>query len=213
MSNSLKTLISKLNDTCRQAAERAAGLCMARGNYEVDLEHLLLALLEENGCDLHCILRRCAISPTGVERELHAEIDRFKTGNGRTPVFSAHLPKLFEQAWLIASLDARLPRIRSGHLLLALLTAPDLAQLAQSTGTSQRRLSEAFKKCVGVTIFEFLREERMKEARHLLANTSLDIQSIALEVGFTSGANFATAFRERFGISPSAFRRDRPVQD
>ena len=53
MSNSLKTLISKLNDTCRQAAERAAGLCMARGNYEVDLEHLLLALLEENGCDLH----------------------------------------------------------------------------------------------------------------------------------------------------------------
>ena len=130
MSNSLKTLISKLNDTCRQAAERAAGLCMARGNYEVDLEHLLLALLEENGCDLHCILRRCAVSPTGVERELNAEIDRFKTGNGRTPVFSAHLPKLFEQAWLIASLDARLPRIRSGHLLLALLTAPDLAQLA-----------------------------------------------------------------------------------
>ncbi|WP_298595777.1 type VI secretion system ATPase TssH [Zoogloea sp.] len=130
MSNSLKTLISKLNDTCRQAAERAAGLCMARGNYEVDLEHLLLALLERGGCDLHCILRRCAISPAGVERELSAEIDRFKTGNARTPVFSAHLPKLFEQAWLIASLDARLPRIRSGHLLLALLTAPDLAQLA-----------------------------------------------------------------------------------
>ncbi|MBL8434380.1 MAG: type VI secretion system ATPase TssH [Zoogloea sp.] len=130
MSNSLKTLISKLNDTCRQAAERAAGLCMARGNYEVDLEHLLLALLEQGNCDLHCILRRCAISPAGVERELSAEIDRFKTGNGRTPVFSAHLPRLFEQAWLIASLDARLPRIRSGHLLLALLTAPDLAQLA-----------------------------------------------------------------------------------
>ena len=130
MSNSLKTLISKLNDTCRQAAERAAGLCMARGNYEVDLEHLLLALLEQGNCDLHCILRRCAISPAGVERELGAEIDRFKTGNGRTPVFSAHLPRLFEQAWLIASLDARLPRIRSGHLLLALLTAPDLAQLA-----------------------------------------------------------------------------------
>ncbi len=65
-----------------------------------------------------------------MERELSAEIDRFKTGNGRTPVFSAHLPRLFEQAWLIASLDARLPRIRSGHLLLALLTAPDLAQLA-----------------------------------------------------------------------------------
>ncbi|WP_374242415.1 type VI secretion system ATPase TssH [Zoogloea sp.] len=130
MSNSLKTLISKLNDTCRRAAERAAGLCMARGNYEVDLEHLLLALLENEGCDLSRILHRCAVSASGVERELNTEIDRFKTGNTRTPVFSAHIPRLFEQAWLIASLDARLPRIRSGHLLLALLTAPELAQLA-----------------------------------------------------------------------------------
>lgn len=98
-------------------------------------------------------------------------------------------------------------------LMSRLDSPPDLAQLAQSTGTSQRRLSEAFKKCVGVTIFEFLREERMKVARHLLANTSLDIQTIALEVGFTCGANFATAFRERFGMSPSAFRRDRPTHE
>ena len=110
-------------------------------------------------------------------------------------------------------LDRNLFESARKQLMSRLDSPPDLAQLAQSTGTSQRRLSEAFKKCVGVTIFEFLREERMKEARHLLANTSLDIQSIALEVGFTSGANFATAFRERFGMSPSAFRRDRPGQE
>ncbi len=120
MSTSLKTLISKLNATCRQAAERAASLCMGRGNYEVDLEHLLLALMDQPGSDLMTILRRNNISPTGVERELNLEIDRFRNGNTRTPVFSQHIPKLFEQAWLIASLDARLPRIRSGHLLLAL---------------------------------------------------------------------------------------------
>ncbi|WP_265942639.1 Clp protease N-terminal domain-containing protein [Dechloromonas sp. A34] len=130
MSTSLKTLISKLNSTCRQAAERAASLCMGRGNYEVDLEHLLLALMEQPGCDLMSILRHSSVSPTGVERELNQEIDRFKNGNSRTPVFSTHIPKLFEQAWLIASLDARLPRIRSGHLLLALLTEPELSQLA-----------------------------------------------------------------------------------
>ncbi|PKO48430.1 MAG: type VI secretion system ATPase TssH [Betaproteobacteria bacterium HGW-Betaproteobacteria-4] len=130
MSTSLKTLISKLNTTCRQAAERAASLCMSRGNYEVDLEHLLLAILENPGTDLLVIAKRCGISPTGLERELSQEVDRFKTGNTRTPVFSTHILKLLEQAWLIASLDARLPRIRSGHLLLALLTEPDLAQLA-----------------------------------------------------------------------------------
>ena len=130
MSTSLKTLISKLNATCRQAAERAASLCMARGNYEVDLEHLLMAILENQGSDLLVIAKRSGISPTGLERELDHEIGRFKNGNTRTPVFSTHILKLLEQAWLIASLDARLPRIRSGHLLLALLTEPELSQLA-----------------------------------------------------------------------------------
>src|SRR5574343_1676486 len=130
MSTSLKTLISKLNTTCRLAAERAASLCMARGNYEVDLEHLLLAILENPGADLLVITKRCGISPTGLERELNQEIDRFKNGNTRTPVFSPRISKLLEQAWLIASLDARLPRIRSGHLLLALLTEPELSQFA-----------------------------------------------------------------------------------
>jgi len=130
MSTSLQTLISKLNTTCRQAAERAASLCMARGNYEVDLEHLLLAILEKPGTDLQVIAKRSGISPTGLERELDQEISRFKNGNTRTPVFSTHILKLLEQAWLIASLDARLPRIRSGHLLLALLTEPELSQLA-----------------------------------------------------------------------------------
>ncbi|MCE1239540.1 MAG: type VI secretion system ATPase TssH [Azonexaceae bacterium] len=130
MSTSLKTLISKLNGTCRQATERAASLCMARGNYEIDIEHLLLAVLENHASDLQTILKRSGISPTGLERELNQEIDRFKMGNTRTPVFSTHVIKLFEQAWLIASLDVRLPRIRSGHLLLALLTESDLSQLA-----------------------------------------------------------------------------------
>lgn len=61
MSINLKTLISKLDDTCRQAAERAANLCMARGNYEVDLEHLFLALLEQPQSDFVLIARRCGI--------------------------------------------------------------------------------------------------------------------------------------------------------
>ena len=130
MSINLKTLISKLDDTCRQATQRAANLCMARGNYEVDLEHLFLALLEQPKSDFVLIAQRSGISPESLERDLSDEISQFKTGNTRTPVFSQHLPALFEHAWLIASLDSETTRIRSGHLLLALLTEPDLSQLA-----------------------------------------------------------------------------------
>ncbi|MGZ2743533.1 type VI secretion system ATPase TssH [Burkholderia stagnalis] len=131
MSTPLKTLILKLNPLCRQAAERAASACLARGHYEVDLEHLFLALLEQPAGDLPLALRASRVDPHALRADLERELTRLKTGNTRTPVFSVHLIALFEQAWLIASLDSQLGRIRSGHLLLALLTAPDLAQFAQ----------------------------------------------------------------------------------
>ncbi|MGU7776019.1 type VI secretion system ATPase TssH [Burkholderia sp. MR1-5-21] len=131
MSTPLKTLILKLNPLCRQATERAASACLARGHYEVDLEHLFLALLDEPAGDLPLALRASRIDPHALRADLEHELTRLKTGNTRTPVFSVHLIALFEQAWLIASLDSQLGRIRSGHLLLALLTAPDLAQFAQ----------------------------------------------------------------------------------
>ncbi|KLJ01993.1 type VI secretion system ATPase TssH [Luteimonas sp. FCS-9] len=127
----LKTLISKLNDTSRQAAERAANLCMAHGHYEVDLEHLFLALLEQPQSDFALVMQRSGIAPEALERDLRGELERVRNGNTRTPVFSQHLPALFEHAWLLASLESGTTRIRSGHLLLALLTEPDLAQLAQ----------------------------------------------------------------------------------
>ena len=134
MSINLKTLIGKLNDTCRVAATRAAGICVSLGQFEVDVEHLFLALLEQPKSDLVLIARRSGISVSMLEADLQAELGRFKNGNTRTPVFSARLPKLMENAWLIASLDiqsGRAVQIRSAHLLQALLTDSELSQLAQ----------------------------------------------------------------------------------
>jgi type VI secretion system protein VasG len=130
MTTSLKTLISKLNDTSRSATERAANLCMSLGHYEVDLEHLFFALLEQNRSDFSILCHYFGISLAALQADLQTEMAKFKSGNSRTPVFSPHLPKLFENAWLIASLDKLAMRIRTGHLLLALLTDADLSQLA-----------------------------------------------------------------------------------
>ena len=133
MDINLKTLIAKLNDVTRSAATRAAGICVGLGQYEVDIEHLFLALLEQPGSDLVVVARAADVSLAGLESDLRKEVERLPSGSARTPVFSRHLPVLFEHAWLIASLGAsgQPQHIRSGHLLLALLTEPGLAQLAQ----------------------------------------------------------------------------------
>jgi len=143
MSINLKTLIGKLNDSSRAAATRAASLCVSLGQYEVDIEHLLLALLEQSGSDLAVIARRSGIALDRLEADLQAEVAKFRSGNTRTPVFSERLPKLFEHAWLIASLDLQAGRqasIRSGHLLQALLSAPELAQLAHRASSLFERI-------------------------------------------------------------------------
>ncbi|WP_374602775.1 type VI secretion system ATPase TssH [Niveibacterium sp.] len=130
MSTHLKVLIGKLNDTCRQAAERAAAICMERGHYEVDIEHLFSALADQAGSDFAVVAHRAGISVQGLQQDLDAELSRLPTGNTRTPVFAERIPQLLEAAWLIASIDDAQARIRSAHLLHGLLSDRKLAQMA-----------------------------------------------------------------------------------
>ncbi len=81
-----------------------------------------------------------------------------------------------------------------------------LAHLARQVGAYEKKLSRIFRQHMGVTVFEFLRDERLKLARSLLLETSLSVADIADEVGFSSAANFATAFRARFQTTPTVFR-------
>jgi len=53
----IKSLIGKLNETCRKALESAAGLCLSQTHYEVDIEHFLIKLLEIPDTDLGEILQ------------------------------------------------------------------------------------------------------------------------------------------------------------
>ena len=47
----LKAIVSKLNDTTRKALEGAAGLCLARTHYDVEIEHYLTKLLDATESD------------------------------------------------------------------------------------------------------------------------------------------------------------------
>lgn len=131
MASHLKTLITKLHPLTRAAAERAASLSLGRGHHEVDVEHLFLALLEQPNNDLQLLCRRCDVDADALRRDLENALAQLRDGNTRTPVFSPRLPVLLEHSWLLASLENPAGRIRSGHLLLALLTEPTLAQFAQ----------------------------------------------------------------------------------
>jgi DNA-binding response OmpR family regulator len=90
-----------------------------------------------------------------------------------------------------------------------LAVVPPLAEIARKVGTHEKRLTKAFRECKGVSVFEFVRSQRLRLAQRLLIETSVSVNDIALETGFSSAANFATAFKDRFGVSPTHFRQRR----
>ena len=131
MGVNLKSLIARLNATCRGALEGAAGLCLSRTNYDVEPEHFLLKLIESPDTDLAAIFRRYEINQSRVTKDLTAALDKLKTGNARTPGLSPRLPQWIQEAWLLASVDYGAAQVRSGHLLVALLASDDLRRLAR----------------------------------------------------------------------------------
>ncbi|ENX34287.1 ClpV1 family type VI secretion ATPase [Acinetobacter colistiniresistens] len=129
MSN-LKVLITKLSPPTRTALEKSANYCINQLNYEIEIEHLFVELLNQNIVnDLHILLKKNNISPDALTTDLKETIASLPKGNTRTPIFAKSIVRLFEQAWLLASAE-QMPLIRSSHLLIALLTAPDLQQIA-----------------------------------------------------------------------------------
>ena len=131
MSVSLKSLMSRLNDTCRMALEGALGLCLARTHYEVEVEHLFLKLLEKSDTDLDHILRHFEINGSRLTKDITQSLDRLKTGNARNPALSSQMIKMVQEAWLFGSLEFGSAKVRSGHLVIGLLSHESLGRLAQ----------------------------------------------------------------------------------
>lgn len=89
-----------------------------------------------------------------------------------------------------------------------LRTIANTRMIAIELGISDRRLVEAFRARLDTTPFEYLRSERMEMAKDLLRTTTLNQTAIAEEIGYSSAANFSTAFREFTGLTPAAYRRE-----
>ena len=128
--NNLKILITKLSTNARVSLEKSANTCISQQNYEIEVEHFLLELLlQHDKNDLQILAEKYKISKNTLENDLKHSISQLPKGNTRTPIFAKSIVRLLEQAWLLASAEQD-PMIRSGYLVVALLTAHDLQQIA-----------------------------------------------------------------------------------
>jgi type VI secretion system protein VasG len=141
MSTNVRSLISKLNDSTRGALEAAAGLCLSRTHYDIEIEHLLMKLLDAPGTDVPIILKQFGLDKSRVAADLMRSLDRLKSGNARTPSISPTLLLALKESWNIGSLNYGAAQIRSGFIFLAALTNDELRRLLRDTSRELDKIS------------------------------------------------------------------------
>ena len=82
-----------------------------------------------------------------------------------------------------------------------------LEALADLAGMPVGRFIKAFTAAFNATPYQYLLDRRIDRAKSLLLVTSLTVTEISCAVGFSTPNHFATAFRKRVGVTPSAYRR------
>jgi type VI secretion system protein VasG len=159
MTVNLKGLIGKLNAPTRGALEAAAGLCLARTHYDVEIEHFLLKALDASDGDLAFILKHAGVNRSRLVADLTKSLDNLKSGNARTPAMSPTVAKMLSEAWLIGSVDYGAEQIRTGHAILALATNDELRRLVIDVSREFDKIAgEALRKDFATVVAESAEE-------------------------------------------------------
>ncbi|MBU9545460.1 helix-turn-helix transcriptional regulator [Burkholderia multivorans] len=79
--------------------------------------------------------------------------------------------------------------------------------IARHAGMSANVMQRQFRAAYGTTVFDFVREHRLQRARLALERDAVSVKQAAALAGYTSAANFATAYKRRFGVTPTLARR------
>ena len=170
----LKSLVGKLNEPCRTALEGAAGLCLARTHYNVEIEHWLLKLLELPDGDITALLEKFEINPGKLAADLNRELDKIKAGNTRAPALSPSIVDLAKNAWMLASVEYGHQQATSAHVLAALLLDDSLRRTTEVAAGELKKIAPESLRAVLPSI---------------VGSTS---ESISAGVGDTSSSNGAT---------------------
>jgi type VI secretion system protein VasG len=117
-----RQLFSKLNSVSYKCFEAATTAAKLAGNPTIDVVHVLNQILTIQDTDVHHILHAFGVNNARLATDLSSALSKLPRGSGGNYVdFSDRIWKLGEQAWKYASLMYNSPKIRTGHLMVAML--------------------------------------------------------------------------------------------
>ena len=82
-----------------------------------------------------------------------------------------------------------------------------VSHIARIFGYSEKYIGHLFKKSTGMSIKEYVNVKRLDKAELMLSTSSLSVTNVSLSVGYNNVTYFNRCFKERYGVSPSEYRK------
>jgi type VI secretion system protein VasG len=122
-------LFGKLNPIAYKAVESATIFCKMRGNPYVELVHWLNQIFQLADSDLHRIIKHFGLNTSRLATDLTAALDKLPRGATSISDFSPHLEEAVQQGWVFGSLLFGENKVRTGHVVVAMLKTPSLRNI------------------------------------------------------------------------------------
>jgi two-component system response regulator YesN len=82
-----------------------------------------------------------------------------------------------------------------------------LQEIAEQATMSRSYFANIFKQETGITVWNFIANVRMSQARKLLLDTSMKVYEIAMAVGYDNAVYFTQLFKEHYGVTPAEYKK------
>lgn len=91
------------------------------------------------------------------------------------------------------------------HLLKNMEAPPGLKELAKWAGLNEYQLKVGFKEIYGNTVYGYLLDHKLDQARVLLDTGKFQVNEVAYQIGYTNPSHFIAAYRKKFGVTPKKY--------
>ena len=133
-------LFGKLNPIAYRSIESATVFCKLRGNPYVELVHWLHQIVQTADSDLHRVIQHFQIDISRLSADITMVLDKLPRGATSISDFAPQVEESIERGWVFATLQFGAAQIRTGHLLIAMIKAPNLRNALYAVSRQWERI-------------------------------------------------------------------------
>ena len=114
-------------------------------------------------------------------------------------------PSLEQCPFLVDEENVQKIRRAKDIILERMTDPPSLENLSVEIGLSLKKLKEGFKQLYGDTVYSYLLDHKMEEARRMLDSQKFNVNEVGLKLGYSTASHFIAAFKKKYGTTPKKY--------